>query len=63
VFYFAPGLYEHVYEVILAHELRNQHLEVARQVPIPIVYDEIEFEEGHRADLIVEQRISGAEVS
>ena len=39
-----PGLFEHVYEVILAHELRNQHLEVARQVPIPIVSDGIEFE-------------------
>ncbi len=45
------------YEVILAHELRNQHLEVARQVPIPIVYDGIEFEEGYRADLIVEGNI------
>ena len=44
-----PGLFEHVYEVILAHELKNQHLEVARQVPIPIVYDGIEFEEEYRA--------------
>jgi GxxExxY protein len=52
-----PGLFEHVYEVILAHELRKQNLEVARQVPIPIVYDGIEFEEGYRADLIVERSI------
>ena len=41
-----PGLLEYVYEVVLAHELRNQKLKVARQVPIPIVYDGIEFEEG-----------------
>ena len=34
-----PGLFENVYEVIMAHELRKQHLQVARQVPIPIVYD------------------------
>jgi GxxExxY protein len=34
-----PGPFELVYEVILAHELRKQNLEVARQVPIPIVYD------------------------
>jgi len=40
-----PGLLEHVYEVVLAHELRKQKLEVARQVPIPIVYEGIEFEE------------------
>ena len=52
-----PGLFEHVYEVLLAHELKKQHLEVARQVPIPIRYDGIEFEEGYRADLIVEQSI------
>ena len=52
-----PGLFEHVYEVVLAHELKKQHLEVARQVPIPIRYDGIEFEEGYRADLVVEQSI------
>ena len=49
-----PGLFENVYEVIMAHELRKQHLQVARQVPIPIVYDGVEFEEGYRADLVVE---------
>jgi GxxExxY protein len=52
-----PGLYEHVYEVILAHELRKQHLTAKRQVPIPIVYEGIEFEEGYRADLIVERSV------
>jgi len=52
-----PGLFEHVYEVILANELKKQHLEVARQVPIPIVYDGIEFEQGYRADLVVERSI------
>ena len=29
-----PGLLETVYEVILAHELRKQGLQVQRQVPI-----------------------------
>jgi len=43
--------------VVLAHELWKQKLKVARQVPIPIVYDGIEFEEGYRADLIVEGSI------
>jgi GxxExxY protein len=52
-----PGLFEHVYEVILAYELGKQHLQVARQVPIPIVYDGVEFEEGYRADLVVERSI------
>ena len=48
-----PGLYETVYEVILAHELRKAGLTVERQVAIPIRYDELVFEEGFRADLIV----------
>ena len=52
-----PGLYEHVYEVILAYDLKKQNLLVERQVPIPIVYEEIKFEEGYKADLIVEQRV------
>jgi GxxExxY protein len=52
-----PGLLETVYEVILAHELRKQGLQVQRQVPIRIRYDELEFDEGFRADLLVEDRV------
>ncbi len=48
-----PGLLETVYEVILAHELRKTGLTVERQVAIPIRYDELVFEEGFRADIIV----------
>ncbi len=48
-----PGLLESVYEVVLAHELRKRGLEVARQVPIPIIYDGLRFDEGFRADLVV----------
>ncbi|MHC4404528.1 MAG: GxxExxY protein [Planctomycetota bacterium] len=52
-----PGLLETVYEVILAHELRKRGLQVRRQVPIQIEYDGIRFEEGFRADLIVEEKM------
>lgn len=52
-----PGLLETVYEVILAHELRKQGLQVQRQVPIRIKYDELEFDEGFRADLLVEDKV------
>jgi GxxExxY protein len=48
-----PGLLESVYERILAHELRNRGLEVARQVVVPIRYKGEDFDEGFRADLIV----------
>lgn len=52
-----PGLLETVYEVILAHELRKQGLLVQRQVPIRIRYDDLEFDEGFRADLLVEDKV------
>jgi GxxExxY protein len=52
-----PGLLETVYEVILAHELRKQGLQVQRQVPIRIRYDELVFDEGFRADLLVEDKV------
>src|SRR5438445_13511588 len=52
-----PGLLESVYEITLAHELRKQGLRVERQVPIPIRYDELVFDEGFRADLLVEGRV------
>jgi GxxExxY protein len=35
-------------------ELRKRGLNVARQVPIVVVYDGVPFDEGFRADLIVE---------
>jgi GxxExxY protein len=52
-----PGLLESVYEVLLAHELRKQGLGVQRQVPIPIRYDDLVFDEGFRADLVVESKV------
>ena len=49
-----PGLLESVYEVVLAHELRKRNLRVERQVAIPIQYDDLRFDEGFRADIVVE---------
>jgi GxxExxY protein len=52
-----PGLLESVYEAILAHELRERGLRVDRQVAVPIEYHGIRFDEGFRADLIVEDKV------
>ena len=41
----------------MAHELRNRGLQVERQVAIPIRYDSIQFEEGFRADIIVDEKV------
>ena len=49
-----PGLLESVYEVALAHVLRERGLRLTRQQPIPVVFRGITFEEGFKADIIVE---------
>ena len=52
-----PGLLETVYEVILVPELRQRGLGVERQVPVSIEYRGIKFDEGFRADIIVENKV------
>ena len=52
-----PGLLESVYEVVLAETVRARGLKVERQKPIPIRFDGQVFDEGFRADLIVEGRV------
>jgi len=58
------GVYEIVYEVVLTHELKKhghelkKHgLNVERQVPVSIEYDGIKFDEGFRADIIIENKV------
>jgi GxxExxY protein len=52
-----PGLLESVYEIILVYKLKQLGLKVERQKPIPIVFEEIKFDEGFRADVIVENKV------
>ena len=52
-----PGLLETVYEIILANQLRQRGFQVERQVAIPIEYRGLKFDEGFRADLIVENKV------
>ena len=50
-----PGLLETVYEAVLEKELTMRGLRVRRQVPVAIRYADLTFDEGFRADLIVEE--------
>jgi GxxExxY protein len=52
-----PGLLETVYEIVLCRELNEAGLKVQRQVSVPILYKGVKFEEGFRADLIVEKMV------
>ena len=52
-----PGLLETVYEVTLAHELKQRGLKVERQVPISIKYRGVRFDEAFRADIVVDEKV------
>jgi GxxExxY protein len=52
-----PGLFESVYEGVLMHELSSRGLIVQRQIGIPVVYQGLKFEDGFRADLVVNRAV------
>lgn len=49
-----PGLLESVYEAVLAYELARRGHQVERQVPVSICYENLVFEAGFKADLLVD---------
>ena len=52
-----PGLLENVYEVILAKLRADQGLKIKRQTKVPVTFEGMKFDEGYRADLIVEGKV------
>jgi GxxExxY protein len=52
-----PGLLESVYEAVLASALERRGLTVRRQQPIAFSFDGVSFDEGFRADLLVEEQV------
>jgi GxxExxY protein len=52
-----PGLLERVYEVCLAYELSRRGIAAARQVVLPVVYDNVRLDAGMRLDLLAGERV------
>jgi GxxExxY protein len=52
-----PGLLESAYAACLSHELIKRGLKVAREVPLPVVYDCVKLDAGYRLDLVVEDTV------
>ncbi len=52
-----PGLLESVYQTCLAYELTESGHGIELQKEIPIVYRNVKFQSGFRADLIVDGRV------
>ncbi|MEM6767481.1 MAG: GxxExxY protein [Bacteroidota bacterium] len=52
-----PGLFESVYEEILAYELYSQGFSIQRQHPISLIWKDQKLEKGFRADLIINEKV------
>lgn len=52
-----PGLLESVYQAVLPHELGERGLSVRSEVPISIRYNNMQFDVGFRADLLVDDLV------
>jgi GxxExxY protein len=52
-----PGLFEMVYEAILAGRLEARGLRVTRQMPVPLVFDGQSFDAAFRIDILVEDQL------
>ena len=51
------GLYESVYEEILAFELSKTNLNYSRQKALPVIWEDLKMDHGFRTDIIVENKI------
>lgn len=54
---FVPGLFENVYEAVLAGRLERRGLKVARQFPVPVEIDGQVFDPAFRVDILVDDRL------
>ena len=52
-----PGLLETVYEEVLVHEIRKLGIAIARQVGIPVQYENVILDLGFRVDLIIDDKV------
>ena len=52
-----PGLLESVYEVIIAYELKKRGLTAERQKAMPIMYNDIRFDEAFRSEIVVNGKV------
>ena len=52
-----PGLFETVYETVMARELEKRGMPVLAQANMPVVFEGTRFEMGFRADLVVAEKV------
>jgi GxxExxY protein len=55
--HFGPGIYESVYELVLAYELKKRNLTTRQQTPVPLIYDGVKFDIGFKTDVVVNELV------
>jgi GxxExxY protein len=51
-----PGLLESAYEECMYYELQKSGLNIQKQKPLPLIYEEVHLEIGYRVDIIIENK-------
>jgi GxxExxY protein len=52
-----PGLLESAYEACLAYDLERHGIEVARQLNMPVAYEDVKLDVGYRLDMLIGQKV------
>ncbi len=52
-----PGLLESAYEECLAYELTKNNVPFGRQVPLPLIYEDVRLDCGYRMDFVVDRQL------
>ena len=52
-----PGLLESAYKETLFYKIRKLGLYVEKEVPMPLIFEEVHLECGYRMDLLVERKL------
>jgi GxxExxY protein len=52
-----PGLLESAYEECLYYELRKTTLEIDRQKPLPLIYEDVKLDCGYRLDFMANKKV------
>jgi len=52
-----PGLLESSYKECLAYELNKKGLQVEKEKPVPLIFEEVKLECGYRLDLLINNEL------
>ena len=52
-----PGLLENAYQECLYYKLVKEGLDVAKEKPMPLIFEEVRMDCGYRLDLLVENKV------